>query len=86
MFTTLSEFPSLSVRAFNIHMLAHAQLLIVVNIWTTNLLSDVALPKPVSMQGHNGFTFMESKSSAMQRHCSPKVQWFCQRRAVKVMD
>lgn len=64
MFTALSEFPSMSVHVFSIHMLAHAQLLVVVNIWSTKL-ADVAVLKPVRVQGHKGSTFMESKSSAM---------------------
>lgn len=51
MFTRLSEFQSMSVHAFNIHALAHTQLLIVVSIWTTKLPADAALLKPVRVLG-----------------------------------
>lgn len=51
MFTRLSEFQSMSVHAFNIYALAHAQLLIVVSVWTTKLLADAVLLKPVRVLG-----------------------------------
>lgn len=47
MFTRLSEFQSVSVHAFNIYALAHAQLLVVVSIRTAKLPGDAALLKPV---------------------------------------
>ena len=51
MLTRLSEFQSMSVHAFNIYVLAHAQLLIVVSIWTTKLPADAALLKPARVLG-----------------------------------
>lgn len=54
MFTRLSEFQSMSVHAFNILALAHAQLLIVASTWTTKLLADAALLKPVTVLGRWG--------------------------------
>lgn len=51
MFTRLSEFQSMSVHAFNIYALAHAQLLIVVSVWTTKLLADAVPLKPVRVLG-----------------------------------
>lgn len=85
MFTRLSEFQSMSVRAFNIYTLAHAQLLIMLSIWTTKLLADASLLRPVRMLGlgKNLHLYGEQKLFALQL---PKGQQFHHSRAVKVMD
>lgn len=54
MFTRLSEFQAMSAHAFNIHALAHPQLLTVVSIWTTELPADAALLKPARVLGLRG--------------------------------